>query len=219
MPGGEQAIREPWRMALAHLVDAEIRPDLLNRLVPESALRLARQLLSRNIQCPLTSSAGRLFDAVAALAGVRVRASYEGQPAVELEGLAAREGPAGVYSLEMGREVDAGPILIDTRPLIAAISRDVARGIATSTIARRFHSTVAVMIVSVCRLLREESGLETVALSGGVFLNALLSEEVQSLLEADRFRVLRHHQVPPGDGGLCLGQLAVAASSPLAALR
>jgi hydrogenase maturation protein HypF len=218
LPGGDQAIREPWRMAVAHLADAGVRcPPLLGRLSPVQ-VRTIERMLERGFQTPLTSSAGRLFDAVASLAGVRDRVSYEGQAAVELEWLASGVAPAGAYPYAVerlqGEDTAAPRFLIDTRPLIAAVAEDGSRRVDAALIARRFHATLVDVIADVCGRLREATGLGTVALSGGVFLNALLTEEVTARLQGDGFRVYRHRLVPPNDGGLSLGQLAVAARQP-----
>src|SRR5262249_21395779 len=135
------------------------------------------------------------------------RASYEGQAAVELEALATGTPPAEAYPFA----VEGGdPLVIDTRPLIAAAARDARAGAAPALIARLFHSTMVEMIVHVCLLVRGQTALTTVALSGGTFLNVLLTEEVTARLTAEGFRACRHRVVPPGDGGLSLGQLAVA---------
>jgi hydrogenase maturation protein HypF len=173
-------------------------------------------MLERRFRTPLTSSAGRLFDAVASLVGVRDRVSYEGQAAVELEWLASRGAPAGSYPLLIDQARAEGPseapLVVDTRPLIAAVVEDVGRQVEPAVIARRFHSTLVEVIASVCARLRESTGLGAVVLSGGVFLNALLTTEVGARLTADGFRVYRHRLVPPNDGGLSLGQLAIAAA-------
>jgi len=209
LPGGDQAIREPWRMAVAHLVDAEVelRP-LKARLLPVE-VRTVERMLERRINTPLTSSAGRLFDAVAALAGVRDRVSYEGQAAVELEWLATGVESDGTYPFALSP--GENPLVVDTRPLIRALAEDTRRGVRTALIARRFHSTLVELIAAVCDRLRGATGLGAVVLSGGVFLNALLTREVSARLGADGFEVYRHRLVPPNDGGLSLGQLAVAA--------
>jgi hydrogenase maturation protein HypF len=207
MPGGEQAIHQPWRMAIAHLRDAGAElPALRARLLPVE-LRTVERMLERRFNTPLTSSVGRLFDAVAALACVRDRVSYEGQAAVELEWLASEFAPDGAYPFELG-QTDEGPLVVDTRPLIRAIVADSA---SAAKIARRFHSTVVEIIVAVCQRLRKSTGLKAVVLSGGAFLNAILTREVAARLRADGFRVYRHRLVPPNDGGLSLGQLAIAA--------
>jgi hydrogenase maturation protein HypF len=213
MPGGDQAIREPWRMAVAHLVDAGVSHPLVEKRITASALRTIRTMLERHFQTPRTSSAGRLFDAVAALAGVRDRVSYEGQGAMELEWLATGIEPDGAYPFEIAEQPES-PLVIDTRPLVRAVTRDAAAQIDARLIARRFHTTLVEMIAAVCCLLRKARGLASVVLSGGVFLNALLTCEVSARLSGEGFRVFRHRLVPPNDGGLSLGQLAVAAATP-----
>ncbi|HUR55662.1 MAG TPA: carbamoyltransferase HypF, partial [Gemmataceae bacterium] len=207
MPGGEVAIREPWRMALAYLLDAREDAAWLTGRLDSPTVRAAECQVAKRLNAPLTSGAGRLFDAVASLAGVRDRVGYEGQAAIELEGLATGVSPDGAYPFE----VEGGQV--DTRPLIAAVAADARRGTSKHRIARRFHSTLVEIVVSVCRSIRSETACDAVALSGGVFLNAVLSEEASARLAAEGFRVYRQRQVPPNDGGLCLGQLAVAAAS------
>ncbi len=211
MPGGDQAIREPWRMAVAHLADAGLRsPELEARLLP-TQYRAVHRMLERGFNTVRTSSAGRLFDAVAALIGVRDRVTYEGQAAVELEWLATGVPSETDYPFDLVA-ADEQPLIVDTRPLIAAVAEEARRGADAATIARRFHTTVVAIIAAVCRRLREATGLTAVILSGGVFLNALLTHEVRVRLEGDGFRVYRHRLVPPNDGGLSLGQLAIAAA-------
>jgi hydrogenase maturation protein HypF len=210
MPGGEQAIREPWRMALAHLRDAEVDlPSWEARLTPR-ARRIIEQMLARRLQCPMTSSVGRLFDAVASLVGLADRVSYEGHAAMKLEWLATDAQDTRTYPFELHQR--GGTLEIDTRPLIAAVARDVQQSVDSARIAWRFHQSVVRMIVEVCRRLREVTGRNAVVLSGGVFLNAWLTQRSVAELRAAGFRVYRHRQVPPGDGGLCLGQLAIAAA-------
>ncbi|MEO6436431.1 MAG: carbamoyltransferase HypF [Tepidisphaeraceae bacterium] len=211
MPGGDRAIREPWRMALAHLADADLGDRLLRQRVAHASLRTAGRMLDRGFNAPLTSSAGRLFDAVASIAGVRDCVSYEGQAAMQLEWLATGAGgDAGTYPFEVAHE-QIGDV-IDTRPLIRAAADDIARGTSAAIIARRFHSTMVEIIASVCKTIARDSALDRVVLSGGVFMNALLTREAAARLEADGFRVYRHRLVPPNDGGLSLGQLAIVAA-------
>jgi hydrogenase maturation protein HypF len=222
MPGGDQAIREPWRMALAHLVDASVPDDLLTGRVPAVALRTARTMIERQFNTPLTSSAGRLFDAVAALAGLRDRVSFEGQAAMELEWLAAEAAADGAYPYDLvpagdGASPDAA-LVIDTRPIIRAAAQDARRGTGARLIARRFHATMVELIAGVCDRLRRASGLEVVVLSGGVFMNALLTHEARGALQHAGFRVYCHRLVPTNDGGLSLGQLAVATAGDLTPL-
>jgi hydrogenase maturation protein HypF len=216
MPGGDQAIREPWRMALAHLMDARGDGRLLKGRLSPVALRAVEKMLERRFNTPLTSSAGRLFDAVAALAGVRDRVSYEGQAAMELEWLATGMPADGTYPFELEETQEGDPpeavLVVDTRPLVRAVADDAGKGVAAARIGRRFHSTVVEIIAAVCDRLRQATGLGAVVLSGGVFMNALLTSEVSARLRADGFRVYRHRLVPPNDGGLSLGQLAVAAA-------
>jgi hydrogenase maturation protein HypF len=215
MPGGEQAIREPWRMAVAHLADASVElAPLTARFLP-TEMRTVERMLERRLNTPPTSSAGRLFDAVASLANVRDRVSFEGQAAMELEWLAAGVPPEGAYPFDVrlapSEEGSEPPLVVDTRPLIRAVAEEVREKIPTARIARRFHSTLVELIISVCGRLRHTTAIQSVVLSGGVFLNALLSVEVSARLEREDFRVYRHRLVPPGDGGLSLGQLAIAA--------
>src|SRR5262249_25848579 len=151
------------------------------------------------------------FDAVAALLGVRDTVSYEGQAAVELEWLAwaapETEEEGYVCGLAAGAE---GALVVDTRPLVRAVVADLERGMDRRVIARRFHVGLADVIALVCDRLREETGLDVVALSGGVFMNVLLTGLATRRLTEAGFRVLRHERVPPNDGGLALGQAAVA---------
>jgi hydrogenase maturation protein HypF len=217
MPGGERAIREPWRMAVAHLVDAGAEFGSISAKCGERDLATVRTMLERRLNSPLTSSAGRLFDAVAAIAGVRTHVSYEGQAAIELEALATDVPPDMAYPFELSAErPDPGARavhVIDTRPLIRAVAQDAATGVGSARIARRFHSTVVEIVAAVCTRLRAETGLDAVVLSGGVFVNALLTSEVCARLRGDGFRAYRHRLVPPNDGGLALGQIAVAVHS------
>jgi hydrogenase maturation protein HypF len=216
LPGGEQAIREPWRMAAAYLFDAGLDLSLLAASVTPTARNTVERIIARRFNSPVTTSAGRLFDAVAALAGVRQRVSYEGQAAIELEWLATGVEPDGAYPFEIEETREEGiqesRLVLDLRPMVVTVAEDVRRGSDAKRIARRFHSAMVEAIVGVCGRLRARSGLDVVVLSGGVFLNALLTVEAVARLAGEGFRVYRHRQVPPNDGGLCLGQLAVAAA-------
>ncbi|QEH34833.1 Carbamoyltransferase HypF [Aquisphaera giovannonii] len=213
MPGADRAIREPWRMAASHLIDAGVGTGVLEARVPAASLRLVATMLGRRFQSPPTSSAGRLFDAVASSCGIRDVVTYEGQAAVELEWLASRADADGAYPFALDRPADStGPLVADTRPLIRAVAEDVRRGVPPEKVSRRFHTAMVEMIADVCGRLRALHGPETVVLSGGVFLNALLASEAAATLRHRGFRVHAHRLVPPGDGGLSLGQLAVAAA-------
>jgi hydrogenase maturation protein HypF len=213
MPGGDRAIREPWRMALAHLTDAGCAEQLPSS-IPAMAIRTVARMLEGGFNTPPTSSAGRLFDAAAVLAGIRDRVSFEGQAAMELEWLATGIEADVSYPFELNDDADEleTPLVVDTRPVVRALAHDARRGVEPALIGRRFHSTVVEIIAEVCDRLRKATGLGTVVLSGGVFMNALLTEEVVTRLGGAGFRVCRHRVVPPNDGGLSLGQLAVAAA-------
>ena len=209
LPGGEQAVREPWRMAMSHLLDAGEDAGLVTQRHPTAAPMLER-MLARGINAPFTSSAGRLFDAVAAMAGVRDRVSFEGQAAMQLEWLAADAAADAPYSMAIDATDDR--MVLDTRPLISAVARDARAGCGASVIGRRFHAGLAAGIASVCERIRDLTGIGEVVLTGGVFLNVLLTEECLDRLTRSGFAVYRHHLVPPNDGGLSLGQLAAAAA-------
>jgi hydrogenase maturation protein HypF len=210
MPGGDAAVREPRRMAFAYLVatygEALPQIPLLSRMSAEEQSTF-RQMLERNLNSPLTSSCGRLFDAVAALVGLRDIVSYEGQAALELEQIAS-EGEGGGYPFSI--EPRNGTFIIDWRPLLQALVADLLTGIDTARVSARFHNSMASIIIEGCRRCSKVSGVSQVALSGGVFQNALLMEIVLPQLRDAGFKVLTHALVPPNDGGLSLGQAAVA---------
>ncbi|PWI42779.1 carbamoyltransferase HypF [Streptomyces sp. ICBB 8177] len=214
LPGGDVSVRRPYRMALAHLYAAGLPWDRALPCVaacpPDERALLARQL-ERGLHCVPTSSMGRLFDAVSSLAGVCQLAGFEAQAAVALEAAARRcDGPVDGYRFGLPG-AGAGPVAVDPGPVLAAVAADVAGGVAPEVIAARFHTAVVDAVRSVCAAARERHRLETVALGGGVFCNALLTEGCAQGLRDDGFTVLRHRLVPPNDGGLALGQLVVAA--------
>lgn len=218
LPGGDAAVRRPYRMALAHLRAAGIgwSDDLAcTAACPPDELRLLERQLERGLNCVPTSSMGRLFDAVSSLAGVCHRAGYEAQAAVELEGAAlhapAEDTTAYAFALHAGQENGGGTVRADPAPVLAAIVGDLRAGIEPALVAGRFHRGVTGLVHRICARARELHGLDTVALTGGVFANTLLSSSCAATLREDGFTVLRHHLVPPGDGGLALGQLMVAA--------
>src|SRR5262249_2579438 len=164
------------------------------------------------INAPLTSSAGRLFDAVAAILGVRDAVSYEGQAAIELEQL-ADPGERDRYPVLL---TPGPPMRISGASLVHEVVADLARGTSPAVIAARFHHGVADAITRACLLLRDRHGLSTVALSGGVFQNLLLTGRVADQLTDAGLRVLTHHRVPCNDGGISLGQAVVAAATAAA---
>jgi hydrogenase maturation protein HypF len=216
MPGGDAAAREPCRMAIAllHQLYGEELFNLpltfLERIAPLQRT-LFLQMLQKGINSPAASSCGRLFDAVAALTGLRNSMTYEGQAAIELEGVAERGRCREPYPFGIDRT--DGSLVLDWRPAVQGIVDDLLADRSQADIAATFHHSLAVAAAAVCREIRSSSGLERVVLSGGVFQNRLLSEEMVTLLEIDGFRVYTHRLVPPNDGGLALGQAMIAGRS------
>ncbi len=201
--GGEAAIREPWRLAAAALVDAGLPLDRLARFP-----RLA-QIVRLIDRAPRATGAGRWFDAVAALCGLRDAITYEGQAAIELEAVAA-PGDHGDYPFAI-TETGGRPDAFDLRPTVGAVVADLGRGVAADVVAARFHRTLALVVVAAARRARALRGVGRVALSGGCFQNRILTETAMRLLEDEGFEVLVHRRVPPNDGGVALGQAAVTA--------
>jgi hydrogenase maturation protein HypF len=216
MPGGAAAIREPWRMAVSHLAQI-FGEDFLNLDIPfvrkldRGKAELVLRMMERDVNCPLTSSCGRLFDAVAALIGIRHKVTYEAQAAIELEMAARSVSDTAAYPFSI--RSDGGPRQIDPSPLFAAIVEDLGRNACVETISRRFHNGLVETLARLSCLLRQESSLNRVCLSGGTFNNVLLFEPLIGRLESDGFEVFTHSEVPAGDGGLSLGQALVAAHS------
>ncbi|MFI7412999.1 carbamoyltransferase HypF [Streptomyces sp. NPDC049627] len=210
LPGGDAGVANPCRLALARLWAAGVPWDAdlpcVAACTPGELTLLERQL-NRALACAATSSMGRLFDAVSSLAGVCHRAEYEAQAALELEAAAASVWGTDTSAYAFGIAGGA----CDPAPVLGALVADLRRGTPVPVLAARFHRGVARAVVEICRRARQDTGLTTVALSGGVFANALLEEECTRLLAGDGFAVLRHGEVPPNDGGLALGQLVVAA--------
>ncbi|WP_405892186.1 carbamoyltransferase HypF [Streptomyces sp. NBC_00104] len=218
LPGGDAAVRRPYRMALAHLRAAGIpwSADLAcTAACPPDELQVLERQLERDLNCVSTSSMGRLFDAVSSLTGVCHRAGYEAQAAVELEGAALRapaeDTTAYAFALHASEKSRGGVVRADPAPVFAAIVGDLRAGVEPAVVAARFHRGVSALVRRMCERARERHGLDTVALTGGVFANTLLSSACAAGLREDGFTVLRHHLVPPNDGGLALGQLMVAA--------
>ncbi len=215
LPGGERAIREPWRLACAWLTATDATPPtVLRELVPSRTWAQVAGLVRTGLASPMTTSMGRLFDAVAALCGVRTTITYEGQAAIELEA-ACDPHERGRYSIELD-PLD-GMLVIDPRELIGAVCSDVAAGVSAGVIATRFHAAVAAVTVEACSALAAANHTELVVLSGGVFLNRRLLESVYAGLDARGLRVLTPERLPIGDGGISYGQAAVAARRMAAA--
>ena len=210
--GGEQAIRQPWRMAAVYLIDAFGAEWREQRLPLWSAagerVWRAFEALSGRAQT-FTSSCGRLFDAVAALTACCYENSYEGEAAMLLEASANPEGLA--EPLHWHVDTATAPWTIDLRPTVREIVRRIGIGDRTSSISRDFHETVADIVVVVASKLRDETGVNAICLSGGTFQNALLLERSIKRLTKAGFRVYSHSRVPTNDGGISLGQAAVLA--------
>lgn len=214
LPGGDAAVRQPWRAAAAHLFSAfgPTMGGVAGRLA--GAVEPARwsgvlQMMEKGVASPPTSSVGRLFDAVAAILGLRNEVQFEAQAAMELE-MIAEPSAEGSYPVEFSREGDAW--VWEAAPILEGILGDLGRGLPRSEIAGRFHKAVCDAVVEACDRVRRERAISRVALTGGAFQNALLAEGTARALEGRGFDVLRHRRVPPNDGGLSLGQAVAAAA-------
>ena len=215
LPGGSAAIKQPWRMALGYLITRYGAEETLKlplaavRNAGERNVHLIARLVEHKLNTPPTSSAGRLFDAVAALVGVpgSQRTTYEGQAAIELE-LAANGRTKQAYPFRLRPEHDGW--IVETHEVIAAVVEDLLRGCPTSEISASFHRTMADMVTTVCEELREADGATAVALSGGTFQNMMLLKQTIELLEENQFVVYTHSRVPANDGGIALGQAILA---------
>ncbi len=213
LPGGDAAVRQPWRSGLSWLRETfgtALPGELpLFQQVPERDIALVSRMMACGVNTVLTSSCGRLFDAVASLIGLRQEVTFEGQAAIELE-MAAVQGVSDRYSFE----IDSGePLQIDMRPAIREIVRDLPNlrnREGKRVIASRFHNTIAAVIAEVCRRIRERERLNRVCLSGGTFQNLYLLEHTVALLRKMDFDVFLHSLVPPNDGGISLGQAVIA---------
>ena len=227
MPGGEAAIRAPWRMAISYLTmhfgDAALErlPESLRDLDPPNLEAVARMAELRT-HAPLTSSCGSLFDAVASLLGIRHRITYDGQAAVELESLIDATGQPGAYAFDLRRgtsdpDSPSAPAAdrwqIESLPVFEALLADIESGVPTSVISQRFHNGLIECLTEVALRTRDATGLDRVCLSGGSFHNAYLLEHLIERLERDSFTVFSHAELPTSDGGLSLGQALVAAHS------
>ncbi len=234
LPGGAAAIREPWRMAvsyLAHHFGREfLKPQFLKFDIPflrqlnrPKAVLLLR-MMEQGVNSPLTSSCGRLFDAVAALVGIRQQVNYEAQAAIEL-GMAMASSEVKLPKTASSEEDTAYPMkllpelvpesdhwIVSTRPLFEALLEDLGRNLPVGAISRRFHNGLVEGFVQLATLLQKKTALNRVCLSGGTFHNIYLSERLEARLSEAGFEVFTHKEVPAGDGGLSLGQALVAAA-------
>jgi hydrogenase maturation protein HypF len=215
LPGGAAAIREPWRMAVSYLAKHFGR-DFLRLDIPfihqldAAKTTLVLRMIEKKINSPLTSSCGRLFDAVAALIGIREQVNYEAQAAIELEMAICPSDDRDGYPLEF--VPGSNGRILSTRQLFKAIIEDLRQNTAVGEISRRFHNGLVNAFVQTAGLLRGETALNRVCLSGGTFHNVYLLQQLESRLTEGAFEVFTHHEVPTGDGGLSLGQALVAAA-------
>ncbi len=213
MPGSAAAIKEPWRMAVSYLHDAfeqefkNLRLPVLNK-VDEKKIKIIEEMIEKKVNSPDTSSLGRLFDSIAAICGIRNSVHFEGQAAMELE-MAACEKTDEIYDYEWS----SGDIYqILPGPVIRGVVKDVENGIHISKISSKFHQTLVILFSDLCETIRKETRLKRIVLSGGVFQNSLLLSGLFKALEKKDFQVFTHRLVPANDGGISLGQAAVAAA-------
>lgn len=228
MPGGTAAIKNPLRMAYGmlweyELLDHPAAQRVLNEL--GSAADVCDQMIERGLNCPMTSSVGRMLDAASAILGICTQPTYEGEAAILLEA-AMHEGPceqepAGdPYQIALTKNAataestahDTSVVLLDAQPLFAALLDDMAAGVATCVIARKIHDALVQAIVQTCLVANAAYGISTVALAGGVFMNRYLTEHAAAALEQAGFTVALNIELPPNDGGISYGQAAVAAA-------
>jgi len=212
LPGGDAAARSPWRMGLVvlHQAYGEALFDLTIPFVQElnrETASIILQMVEKGVNSPLTSSCGRLFDAVSALVGIRKEIAYEGQAAIELE-MCRKPGEEGVYAFDVYAE--AGEWIMETAPIVRGVVTDLLEGELPDVISGRFHNTLIKMLHQICVTIRTESHVAQVALSGGVFQNETLLSGLTKALVADGFGVLSQSKVPANDGGLSLGQAVIA---------
>ena len=208
LPGGDSSIRQPAKIGLSYLAYSGI--SLEDELPPvtqfsKEDLRLLQSQISQGINCPLTSSMGRLFDAVSSIVGIRHTVTYEAQAAIDLENCCDKD-EIGVYSYSFEDGV------INTRFMIREVVEDWRRREKKSIISAKFHNTIARLCLDASLDIRAKTGVTTVALSGGVWQNITLLQKTKPLLEESGFSVLVHNQVPSNDGGISLGQLMVAST-------
>lgn len=216
LAGGDASVERPYRMALAHLWAAGIPWD--ERLpsfaaCPERERAVLAHQLETGFGCVPTSSMGRLFDAVASLAGVRHVADFEAEAAIALEGVARSAGAPTGTAYRLGLEAEAEAVVADPAPLLRAVVDDVLAGVPAATISLRFHAALSALVADLAELCRRDTGLGTVVLGGGVFQNARLLADSRARLEERCFDVLVPQQLPPNDGGVALGQVLVAAAT------
>ncbi|MDO8886332.1 hypothetical protein, partial [Candidatus Oleimmundimicrobium sp.] len=217
MPGGETAIKKPYRMALGYLYSffgdklEELDIDFLKGL-DETEFKNIKIQIDKGLNSPMTSSCGRLFDAVSALIGIRDVVDYEGQAAIELE-MIAKVDVDEKYDFKLeknSRKTQSSSLIVDTKPIIVGVIDDLKIGLSNSEISAKFHNTVAAFVIAVCDRARDDRGINKVALSGGVFQNLFLSNKLIQKLRKGDFEVYLQKKVPCNDGGISLGQATIA---------
>jgi hydrogenase maturation protein HypF len=211
MPGGTMAIKEPWRMAMVYLSEAfgEETENLKIDLIKRTDLKkwdVLKKMVEKKVNSPLTSSMGRLFDAISSILSVRDEVHYEGQAAIELEMIADLGGGAG-YSFRIHREGNL--MVIDPMGIVKGVVQDLTESVPVAKISGKFHHSIASLIIKTCEMIRSEEKLNRVVLSGGVFQNILLLSLVTKGLRKLGFDVYTHHLVPTNDGGISLGQAVI----------
>jgi hydrogenase maturation protein HypF len=214
MPGGDRAVKEPWRMAISYLYHTfgegfhELKLPLL-RSIEGDKIRTVQVMISKGVNAPPTSSLGRLFDGIAAIVGIRNQVAYEGQAAMELE-MAIAGDAKGFYDYQWVEEKEGHRVLVS--PIIRGVVEDMERGLEASAISQRFHRTLIRLFSDLCRTMGQETALDRVILSGGVFQNVVLLAGLSQALKNAGFQVFSHGMIPTNDGGISLGQALVAAA-------
>lgn len=214
LPGADKAVLEPWRIALSFLISAfgddgiKIFRELRGGQYANDADTIS-VMINKKVNSPLSCGMGRYFDAVSALLGIKDRITFEGEAAIALEMAADKSDDHEIYDLSIE---GAAPAVIRAAPLFKAIVDDMINGVSAETIARRFHNTISEAVLKICERARNQTEINRVTLSGGVFQNALLFESVLGKLKANGFSVITHSKVPTNDACVSLGQAAIAAA-------
>jgi len=212
LPGGDMAVKEPWRMGAAYLYKTfgkdflKLNIEFTERLDKKKWV-IIKNMIDKNVNSPETSSIGRLFDAVASIMGIRESITYQGQAAIELE-MIVKESGGGFYEFDIQEENDI--YVINPLGVIGSIIKDIKSKVTIDAISMKFHIGLAEMIVKVSSLLREETSIDKICLSGGVFQNMILRKETTKKLLKEKFEVYNHAKLPPNDGGISAGQAAIA---------
>jgi len=209
LAGGDETVRKPYRMALCYLLSiSDNIPSYLPKefldFIKDEEVNAFKSMIENGFNTVLTSSSGRLFDAVSAVLGIREINSYEAQSAMELE-MIADENEEGYYTVEFNDN-----LIFNQLSIFSSVLEDMKKGVEREKISARFHNTISHLVLKACKILRNSYGINTVALSGGVFQNLFLFKKVVILLKENNFSVLYHKKVPTNDGGISLGQAVIA---------